>query len=404
MARSSKHWLSGIKALWSYRRTIKYLLKRRGIKAVYNFLFIKSFVLAGGEGTANWIGRFAGPVLRLFPPLKSFLSSYPFAIEIEVSNRCNKSCIICEHTYWNEENRSLSFKDFQKIVDQFSKLKWVNLTGEGDAFLNNDYLKMLQHLKFKNISVFLVDSFDLIDEKVAEKLIRIGVDGIWISMDGATRKTYEKIKVGCNLEKALNNIKRLIKLKKKMNSPLPELCFRYIITTLNFHEMPQFVELIHSLGDRDFLGDGSKIEFAGLLAFEEIEHLFVPKVPEEIRQATLRKAKELNVEISFAHPAHRRELPPMKHCAAWAEPYIMMGGYVLPCCAVLMSNKRPFLRKYSFGNILGRPFKEIWYSKRYREFRKAVCRSKGKVPILCKGCRAYNTLDREQKYGVTENI
>lgn len=393
-----------LKELWIYRKTIKYLFKNKGSKAAYNFLFIKSFVIAGGEGTGNWIGDLIKPLLLFFPKLKPYIVPYPFAIEIEVTNKCNKQCIICEHTYWDEKNVDLSFNDFKAIVEQFPKLKWVNLTGEGDAFLNKDYTEMIKYLKSKNIVVFLVDSFDLLNEDISEELIRIGVDGIWVSMDAATKKTYEKIKVGCNFERSIKNISKMIELKKRMKSPIPELSFRYIVTTLNLHEMPQFVELVYSLRDRDALGAGSRIEFAGLLVFKEIEHYFVPKIPEQILQATLNKAKELNLKVYFAHPTHSSELAHMKYCAAWAEPYIMMGGYVLPCCAVLMSNKRDFLRDYSFGNVLQKPFREIWYSKRYREFRRAVCWDKGKVPILCKGCRAYNTIERERKYGVTEKI
>jgi MoaA/NifB/PqqE/SkfB family radical SAM enzyme len=78
----------------------------------------------------------------------------------------------------------------------------------------------------------------------------------------------------------------------------------------------------------------------------------------------------------------------------------MMGGYVLPCCAVLMSNQREFLRMHSFGNVFEKPFREIWYSERYKRFRQTVNNPKAKVPLFCKGCRAFDTSVRERKYGV----
>lgn len=382
-----------------YRRTIWHLLRKRGIRAVYNFLFIKSFVVAGGEGTGNWMGMFFAPLLKVFPQLRAKFVPYPFAVEIEITNRCNKKCLICEHTYWKEPNRDLKFEEFKTIIGQFPKLKWVNLTGEGDAFLNKDYLKMIAYLKKRDIPVFLVDSFDLINEKIARELIKMGVDGIWVSWDGATKETYEKIKAGCNFERGLNNIKKLIELKREMKSPIPELCFRYVVTTLNVHEMPQFIELVHSLGAKNLLGDGSCIEFAGLLVFDEVKALFVPEIPEEILHATTKKAKELGVHVTFSH-ASKSKLPPLECCAAWTEPYIMMGGYIMPCCAVLQNNDRDFLRKHSFGNILEKPFKEIWYSGRYKKFRKMIPDRKGKVPILCEGCRGYNTVTRESRCGV----
>jgi MoaA/NifB/PqqE/SkfB family radical SAM enzyme len=376
---------------WKYKKSIAYLLKKRGIKSVYNFLFVKYLVADEGGEIA-----ILNPIFSRFPSL----APYPFKIEIEHTTLCDKKCIICEHTYWNEKSENITFEDFKKIIEHFPKLKWVNLTGEGSGFLNRDFMKMIEYLRSKDISVNFVDEFDLVDEEKLRKLSELGVNCIWISMEGATKETYEKIRVGCSFDRVINNIKTLLRVKKELNSPFPTICFRFVVNKLNYHEMPKMVELVHSLGD---LGEGSKLEFVGLLKFKEIEHLYLSEIPEEILEETLRKAKQLGVNVAFNHHSESR-LPPPTKCAAWTEPYLMIGGYVLPCCAVLMSNKRPFLRKYAFGNLFEKPFREIWYSERYRKFRKIVSKNNGKLPILCAGCRAFNTKEREAKYGVTDEI
>ncbi len=383
-----------LKMAWAYKRTLIYSLKKGGIKAAINFVYIKTFVPVGeGGGAAAFF--IIGPLIKRFPRL----APYPRNIEIEVTTVCNRKCIICEHTYWKEKSRHLSLEEFKHIADQFPRLRWANLTGEGSAFLNKDYLSMLKYLKAKSIPLFLVDHFDSMDEKIAKELIQIGVDGIYISMDGATKETYEKIQVGCDFDRVVKNIKNFVALKEEMKSPIPELCFRFIVTTLNVHEMPQFVELVSSFGDRDSLGDGSHVDFAGLLEFAEIAHLKVPEVPEEILRDTVTAGEKHGVLLTFAH-TQLQELPPLESCLAWMEPYIMMGGYVLPCCAVLMSNKREWLRQHSFGNVFEKSFEEIWYSERYTRFRQMVNKPHGKVPLFCKGCRGYNTVEREQSYGV----
>lgn len=386
----------------SYRRTFIFLLKKRGIRAAFNFLYIKSFILAGGEGTATWAFSPMKPLLTMFYWIKPFFYRYPAQLEIEITLRCNKKCILCEHTYWDEKPEELSFDDFKKIVDQFPYLKWVNLTGEGDAFLNKDYLKMIAYLKKRDVCVYLVDSFDLINKERAKKLIELGVDGIWVSFDAAKKETYEKIKEGCDFEQSVMNLKNFIKFKKEIGSPIPELCFRYVVNSMNVHEMPDFVKFIHSLGSREELGDGSIVEFAGLLKFKEVEQYYVEDIPVDIYNEMVRLADELGVYITFAHATPN--LPHIKHCAAWSEPYIIMKGYVVPCCAVLQSNARDFLKKYSFGNLLEKSFKEIWDSGRYRRFRRLVCSDKGPVPILCNGCRAYDTKQREEAFGVSKDI
>lgn len=378
---------------WKYKKSIQHLLRKKSLKSVRNFLFVKYFVAdEGGEVAVlnNLIGA-----TKL-----SSLAPYPFKIEVEHTTICNKKCILCERTYWQEKSERLTLEQFKQIVDQFPGLKWINVTGEGTGFLNPDFLKIIEYLRSKDVSVNFVDEFDFIDEEKAQKLIELGVNCIWISMDGATKETYEKIKVGCNFEKAVNNIKMLLNLKRKLHSPFPMLCFRFVVNRLNYQEMPKMVELVHSFGD---LGEGSKLEFVGLLTFKEIEKYYLPEVPKEILEKTIEVGKKLGMRVQFSHISESK-LPPVEKCAAWTEPYIMIGGYVLPCCAVLMSNKRDFLRQYAFGNLYQQPFKEIWYSDRYKKFREMVLKNNEKVPILCVGCRAFDTKEREKRYGISKEI
>lgn len=82
-------------------------------------------------------------------------------MEIEVTTVCDKQCIFCEHTFWKkeeQESRHLSFEEFKFIAGQFPVLRWVNLTGEGSAFLNKDYFKMISYLREKyDTAIYLVD-------------------------------------------------------------------------------------------------------------------------------------------------------------------------------------------------------------------------------------------------------
>lgn len=51
--------------LFYYRKIVFYLFRKGGIRRVYNFLWTKSFVFAGGEGTACWVGSFFIPLFSL---------------------------------------------------------------------------------------------------------------------------------------------------------------------------------------------------------------------------------------------------------------------------------------------------------------------------------------------------
>lgn len=387
------------RVLWGYRRTAFWLLRHKGLRMFYNFIYMKLFVKEGhgSLGWAFWVGM---PFLKLFRHAFARHTPYPCNVEVEVTTRCDKRCIICENVYWPKEERRahLTFAEFRALTDQFPNLKWIDLTGEGDAFLNPDFIPMLRHLKERRVCVYFADSFDRINEQMAEEIIRLGIDGIYLSMDAATAETYNKIKVGADFDRVCHNVETLLRLKAKYRSPIPELCFRFVIITLNVQEMPDFVKIVGNWQQKYDLGDGTRIEFVGLLRFPEIEHLFVPEVPPEILEAVECAAREYKVRIGLAHHSVSAA-PPPERCSVWVEPYIMLGGYVMPCCAVMQNNKRPYLREHCMGNLYEIPLTKLWYSEHYRKFRETVINPEAPIPTICKDCRVYNTKPRAERYG-----
>jgi MoaA/NifB/PqqE/SkfB family radical SAM enzyme len=365
-----------------------YMRRRFGWRSWYSFWYTK--LLVADEG-----GEYAlkNHLYKRFPRLLR----KPFKIEMEHTTICDKKCIFCEHTYWKEKPARITLKQFRQVLDPLESIKWINLTGEGSGFLNRDFIPMLQYLRRRHINVNFVDEFDFFTEDIARKVIELGINSIYVSFDAATRETYEKIKRGCSFEKAMGNIRRLLELKAELESPFPVLHFRFIITRLNYHEMPQYVLLMDSLKNR---GVRARVEFVGLLTFPEIESHYMPleEIPEPIIEQTLEYALKCNVNLRMSHAG--RCLPSMNRCAAWTEPYILIGGEVVSCCAIIMSNKRRFLRENSFGNVYEKGFMDIWKSERYRQFRQNINKPEASVPLTCHGCRAYHTEERARRFGI----
>ena len=379
-----------------YRHTLAFYLKTHQYTSLGNFIYTKTF-LPTGEGAGELAYYAIGPVLQHLPQLAPF----PRNIEVEMTTRCNKRCIICEHSWWKESSRDITYDEFVSLAEQYP-LRWINITGEGDAFLNKDYLRIIAYLKRRHVATYLTDSFDLIDNVTADALILSGVDGIYISMDGATKETYESIKIGCNYDKVISNIKNLLTTKQSLNSPIPEICFRFIITKKNVHEMADFVETIRKLGPKSSWGDGSKIHFAGLLDYPEIHNLYLDEIPNENIAKTVQASKQPDaLPVVFAH-SEKTTNPSMNRCLAWMEPYFMLvpEPVMIPCCAVMMANSRAKLVEYSFGNYMKEKARDVWNNKYYTWFRRTVTNPYMPVPELCAGCRAYDTTQRIKEHGV----
>ena len=358
------------KSLFNQFKHILFLLRKKGIRYTYNYLHFALLF-----DTKN----------PLLIKLLYWLKPYPSYIEIEVTTRCNLECIICEHTYWKEKNRDISFKEFKNIVDQFPKLKWIGLTGIGESFLNKDFLKMLRYVKEKNIFVELYENFYLIDENIARELVEMEIDKILVSFDAATKETYEKIRVNSNFERVIKNVKNLLRLKKEKRAYFPEIAFHFIINKLNISEISQYIDLVHSITQ----GEKTTIQFTRMLhKFSEINNLFT-EVPENIIQDTERKAKEIkNIEITWNTDVPRFK-PSLDKCTKWTMPFIFVTGHVIPCCVGNEANRRDFQKETALGNVFEQNFKEIWYGEKYEILRKML--RQGKVPLACKNCSVYET-------------
>lgn len=354
-------------------KRLLFLLRKKGVRYTYNYFWF--YLLCLSNISQRW------PLLnRLF----FLLEPYPQTIEIETTTRCHLKCIMCEHAYWNEPDRDMSFEEFQKIVNQFPYLRWIGLTGIGESFLNKNFLKILRFLKEKLVFIEIFDTFYLIDKEIARKLIDMRIDRIFASIDGATKRTYEKIRVGSNFERVMENVKNFLRLKKDSDSEIPGLVFHYIISKENIAEILPYIELVDSIRE----GGKVTIQFSQMLhGFQEVRDLFI-EVPEEIMQKVEERTRELGIGLIW-NPNVSKTKPAITKCRAWMEPFVFVTGHVVPCCAGNEANRRQFQKEYSLGNVFEKPFRKIWYSEKYRKFRQMI--AKGEVPIQCKNCCVFDT-------------
>jgi len=357
---------------WSRLKYVLYHLSRLDFASAYNYVWVSMFTRDAGLGLADWIYR-----------INPFLAPYPKTMEVEVTTRCHLKCRICEHSYWKEPARDMSFDEFKRVVDQFPDLKWIGLTGIGSSFINKDFLAMLRYLKSRNVFIEFFDTFDLVDEKVSRELVDIGVDKIWVSMDAATKETYESIRVGARFERTLGNINKLFAEKKKRGRRLPEVWFHYIINKDNVAEMPKYVDLVKQIADGGN-NYATLIYFTSLLYFNEVKDL-IPQIPAETKAEVLKKAHEAGIFVNWNENVSCDK--PIRDCTKWVEPFVLVTGHVQPCCAMNMANDREFQKENSWGNLLTEDFKDIWDSPKVREFKKRI--NSNIRPAVCKNCRIY---------------
>ena len=334
-----------------------------------------------------WNRRWASFILNKFLP-KLGIDLFPPFLEIEPTTACNLKCVCCEHTYWKESPKNMTFGQFKKIFDDFGRPKWLGLTGIGSSYLNKDYHKMLAYAKSKGTIIEVFDHFAhfKIDEQIKE-LIQIGPDFQFVSTYGASKKSFEKICVGSDYTLIEKSIKRFVELKKKMKKRFPILNFHYIITSESKEEILEFLDFVHSLETEV----GEILVTPMLHSFKEAKKYAVDISPDYVKRI-ITKAKKYGIPITVNMSAKQEaegleDKPPMNNCKEYIMPFIFVTGHVTPCCGQNEANAREWQKKLSLGNVLEKPFREIWYSQRYKQMRKLI--RQNKCPKECALCPAY---------------
>jgi len=189
-----------------------------------------------------------------------------------------------------------------------------------------------------------------------EELLESGLGRIIFAIDGATQEVQSKYRIGSDLEKIKNNIKKLTEEKRKKKAKWPrEIVIQTVVTRYNEDQIPQLIEMAKELGVDKIKFKTLAIHLGpGFLKEESYHKEFLPK-----NKNYWRKGQE-NLICPFL----------------W-ETVILWNGDVSICC-------NDYYGEYIAGNILKEnSFEKVVYGKKYNWFRKKIL--KKELPI-CKNC------------------
>lgn len=167
----------------------------------------------------------------------------PLIAQFYTTHKCNFRCEMCN--FWrNPRKTEIPLDKFKEIISDLKDMGccFVNFTG-GEPLILKDMIQRISYAKKKIPYVHMVSNGFLIDEKMAKKINKTGIDSISISIN-AIGKNYDKLtNVKGSFDKALNALKNLKKfapnVKPSMNS---------LITPTNTKELYKLTNLGEKLG------------------------------------------------------------------------------------------------------------------------------------------------------------
>ena len=174
----------------------------------------------------------------------------PTRIDFAVTEACNLSCVHCI-TFAPQKTRDRSFRTLSDrtldaIRDDLSYAKYFGFVHGGESLtsaMTFRVLEAIQHAKASEpYAVHLLTNGLLLDEHCVTRIVRLGVNSLSVSLDGATAATNDAIRVGGRFDEVIRNIAALTAARARDNLGV-RVGLSFVVMQENVHELVSFIEL-----------------------------------------------------------------------------------------------------------------------------------------------------------------
>lgn len=293
------------------------------------------------------------------------LPYYPNAVWIEPTNTCNLRCIMCPNSIIEQKNKGfMKMILYKKIIKEIRTFaSYIVLCISGESLLHKDFPQMVKIAKNNGLGVYFSTNATVLTPKLSKQILLAGLDWINFSFDGCSKEIYEKVRVGANFEKTLDNVINFLKIKKELGAKT-----RAELQILVMDEK----------GERDYqknIGNFQK-------NFQDFPLDYLQK-----RQPST-WGKFLSGTKKYKFRKLGNEFSPCSYL--WSSLHILWDGRIVACTS-------DFFGDNVLGNFPLKSLKQIWNDKPMQNFRQAMI--SGKYLDYNKNCQSCDSLWEKPIFG-----
>lgn len=316
--------------------------------------------------------------------LNSESAGIPLEIFLILTDECNYRCRVCclwRGLYKESNKNPMSVNDIKSLIDQASSLGIpAMIISGGEPLLHPDIVEITGYAVEKIESVRLNTNASLLTDETAAAFVGMGLDEIWISLDGVGKYFDEFRGVEDAYSRSAAGLKNIRAAREKHGGAKPAILIDTIVTAGNIDALPEYTKVFSELG-------ADELNF--------VHACYVPpEAVEETEKILGRKgvySGQFTTEAGRAAAGARlmeETISKIKSAAGGKTPFYIdpiltarHGETRLPCrCLFLWTNIMifsggdacvcPLLDFVTIGNVRRQEIMEMWNGETMREIRR----------------------------------
>jgi len=285
-------------------------------------------------------------------PYDHELVRFPLLLDVEATNFCNLSCIMCPRQIMKRGLGYMDFNLFIKIVDEAAKegCMGIRIIRFGEPLLHPEIIDMIKYVKKAGLKAHITTNGLLLDSNKAGELLSAGLDSIIFSFQGTDRSEYQKMRSNDSYEILENNIKNLVKMRNDAKAKL-----HIQVTTTVLDESEEQIKKFNEKWER---------------IVDRVDHWYTSL----LRLENTNVSKELFKRQRIKERMHRGRCNEVltKMSIDW-------DGRVTACCG-------DFNCELYVGDAKKESLKQIWNGERYKKLRELLEKGEREKVPFCKLC------------------
>ena len=178
------------------------------------------------------------------------LESLPYKFYLEITQRCNLKCIMCDQPNFSLENKDFPVDLFEKIKPYLRQAEEVDFYFVGESTLSKNLIPFLEDTKSFDFLPKIFTNGTILNDEILNTFDTRGVF-VNISIEAATPEIYEQIRVGASFKHYKSNIKKYVDRYDSRTNDRFHIRLSCTSAIDNISEILNIIEFAQEMGIRD---------------------------------------------------------------------------------------------------------------------------------------------------------